>query len=142
MFKPRAREQPFSACMFVIFFMWTIFKVFIEFVTILLLSYVLVFWPQFMWDLSFLTRNWTHISCMKAKVLTTGPQGKSLTFNFRNSIHIIIIMTQVYTINLEHEKPETYRFLKINPLKLSIREPKSNSRLICQHSQHLLFLTP
>ena len=27
------------------------FKVFIEFVTILLLSYVLVFWPQGMWDL-------------------------------------------------------------------------------------------
>ena len=26
--------------------MWTIFKVFIEFVTILLLFYVLVFWPQ------------------------------------------------------------------------------------------------
>ena len=26
--------------------MWTIFKVFIEFVTILLLLYVLVYWPQ------------------------------------------------------------------------------------------------
>ena len=40
--------------------MWTIFKVFIESVTILLLFYVLVFWPQGMWDLSFLTRDWTH----------------------------------------------------------------------------------
>ena len=29
-----------------------IFKVFIEFVTILLLRYVLVFWPEGMWDLS------------------------------------------------------------------------------------------
>ena len=28
-----------------IFLVWTIFKVFIEFVTILLLFYVLVFWP-------------------------------------------------------------------------------------------------
>ena len=30
--------------------MWTIFKVFIEFVTILLLFSVLVFWPQGTWD--------------------------------------------------------------------------------------------
>ena len=30
--------------------MWTIFKVFIEFVTILLLFYVLLFWPQVMWE--------------------------------------------------------------------------------------------
>ena len=39
------------------FLLQTIFKVFIEFVTILLLFYVLVFWPQDMWDLSFLTRD-------------------------------------------------------------------------------------
>ena len=32
--------------------MWTIFKVFVEFVTILLLYYVLVFWPQGTGDLS------------------------------------------------------------------------------------------
>ena len=30
--------------------MWTILKVFIEFVTILLLFYVLVFWSRGMWD--------------------------------------------------------------------------------------------
>ena len=35
---------------FKIFFMWTIFKVFIEFVTILLLFYFVNFWPQAMWD--------------------------------------------------------------------------------------------
>ena len=29
---------------------WTIFKVFTEFVTILFLCYVLAFWPQGMWD--------------------------------------------------------------------------------------------
>ena len=34
------------------FFMWTIFKVFMEFVTILLLFYVLVYLLQGMWDLS------------------------------------------------------------------------------------------
>ena len=33
------------------------FKVFIEFVTILLLFYVLVFWPRGMWDLSSPTRD-------------------------------------------------------------------------------------
>ena len=32
--------------------MWTIFKVSIQFVTILLLFYVLVIWPRGMWDLS------------------------------------------------------------------------------------------
>ena len=40
------------------------FKVFIEFVTILLLFYVLVFWPQDLKDLSSLTRDWTHTSCI------------------------------------------------------------------------------
>ena len=35
------------------FFMWTIFKVFIDFVTILLLFYILVFWSSDTWDLSF-----------------------------------------------------------------------------------------
>ena len=40
--------------------MWTIFKVFIEFVTILLLFYVLVFWPQSTWNLNSPTRDQTH----------------------------------------------------------------------------------
>ena len=31
--------------------MWTIFKAFIEFVTLLFLFYVLVFWSGGMWDL-------------------------------------------------------------------------------------------
>ena len=35
---------------FFFFLMWTIFKVFIEFVTMLLLFYVLFFWPGGMWD--------------------------------------------------------------------------------------------
>ena len=47
-----------------IFWMWTIFKVLIEFVTILLLFYVLVFWLQGMWDLSSLTRDRTRTSCI------------------------------------------------------------------------------
>ena len=42
---------------FFFFLLLTIFKVFIEFVTILILFYVLVFLPQDMWDLSSLTRD-------------------------------------------------------------------------------------
>ena len=49
-----------SSLFFQIFFwMWTIFKVFIEFVTISLLFYVLGFWPQGLWDLSFPIRDQT-----------------------------------------------------------------------------------
>ena len=45
--------------------MWTIFfKVFIEFVTILLLFYVLVLWPRGMWDLSCPTRDRTLTLCI------------------------------------------------------------------------------
>ena len=39
--------------------MWTVFKVFIEFVTILLLFYVLVFWLRGIWDLNTLARDRT-----------------------------------------------------------------------------------
>ena len=49
--------------------MWTIFKVFIEFVTILLLFYVLGFWPLGIWDLSSFTRNQTHTLCIGRWIL-------------------------------------------------------------------------
>ena len=58
--------------------MWMIFNIFIEFVTVLLLFYALVFWPRGMWDLSFLTRDRTLTPyTLEGKVLTTGllPQG-------------------------------------------------------------------
>ena len=45
------------------FFMWTTLKVFIEFVTILFLFYVLIFWTWAMWDLSSPTRDGTFASC-------------------------------------------------------------------------------
>ena len=40
--------------------MWTILKVFIEFITISFLFSFLVFWPQGMWDLSSPTRDQIH----------------------------------------------------------------------------------
>ena len=48
-------------------FMWTIFKVFFEFITTLLLFYVLVFWPWGMWDLISLTRDQTHTPALEVK---------------------------------------------------------------------------
>ena len=52
--------------------MWTIFKVFIECVTILLLFFVLVFWPQGMEDLSSPRRDWTCSLCIRRGSLNHG----------------------------------------------------------------------
>ena len=51
------------------FCMRIIFKVFIEFVTVLLLFYILVFWLWEMWDLSSQTRDQTHIPCIRRQSL-------------------------------------------------------------------------
>ena len=48
----------------IFFLMWTIVKVFIEFVIILLLLYVLDFWPGGTWDLSSSTKDQTHTLCI------------------------------------------------------------------------------
>ena len=60
------------------FFMCTIFKVFIEFATTLLLFHALVFWPRGMWDLSFPTRDQTCTPCTGRGSLNHGPPAKSL----------------------------------------------------------------
>ena len=63
--------------------MWTIFfKVFIEFVTILLLFYVLVFWPRGIWDLSSRPGIEPTPPALEGEVLTTGLPGKSLSLQF------------------------------------------------------------
>ena len=49
-----------SFFVFLFFLMWPLLKVCIEFVTILLLFYVLVLWPRGMWYLSSPTRDQTH----------------------------------------------------------------------------------
>ena len=55
--------------------MWTIFKVFIELVTTLFLFYVLVFWPQGMWDLP--SPEIEPVSfALQGRFLTIGPPGK------------------------------------------------------------------
>ena len=59
---------------FFFFLIWTIFKVFIEFVTILLLFYVLVFWLQGILGSGTQLAN----PSLRGKVLTTGPPRKTL----------------------------------------------------------------
>ena len=51
------------------FLMWTIFKVFIEFATMLLLFYILVLWLWGMWDLSSPTRDRTRTPCIGRRSL-------------------------------------------------------------------------
>ena len=62
---PRAFSRlSFPIFIFLIFFlMWTIFKVFIEFITMLLLSYLLMFWPEDMWGLNSQIRDQTRTPC-------------------------------------------------------------------------------
>ena len=61
--------------------MWAILKVFTEFVTILLLFYVLVSWPRGVWNLSFLTNLSIPISmepvppALEGEVIKSGPLG-------------------------------------------------------------------
>ena len=83
--------------------MWTLFKVFIEFVTVLLLFYVLLFSPRGMWHLSSLIGIEPPPPALEGKVLTRGPPGKSLNIDslkwlvrFNSSIHLI---SSIYKYN-------------------------------------------
>ena len=66
------------------FLMWTIFKVFIEFVTTSPPFYVLAFRPRGMWDPSSLTRDRTcspgTAPALEGEVPTTGRPGESLIY--------------------------------------------------------------
>ena len=61
---------------------WTTFKVFTEFITMLLLFYILAFWPQGTCDPSSLTRELIELEfpTVEGKVPITGPPGKFLLF--------------------------------------------------------------
>ena len=72
----------FLVFFFFFFLMQTILKVFIEFVTTLLLCYVLVFWPQVMWDLSSPNRDWTCTLCIGSQSLNHWLPGKFLPCSF------------------------------------------------------------
>ena len=57
--------------------MWTIFKVFIEFVIILLLFYILDFWLQGIQILAPRPRIKPALPTLEGEVLTSGPPAKS-----------------------------------------------------------------
>ena len=63
--------------------MWTIFKVFIEFVTLLFLFHVLVFWCEVCRILAPQPGIEPAPPALEGKVLTTGPPGK-LNFSYFN----------------------------------------------------------
>ena len=93
--------------------MWTIFKVFIEFVTILLLFYVLVFWSQNMRDLApqpgikpepptleskVLINHWITREVLTHKDLTTNHSSKAehtgeSNINYGNRVLIFLSYT-------------------------------------------------
>ena len=54
------KDNFWGCIIFKIFGCETFFKVFIKFVMVLILCYILVFWPRGMWDPSFSTRDGTH----------------------------------------------------------------------------------
>ena len=62
----------------IFFLIWTVFQIFIELVTILLLFYVLVFWLRGMWDLLPQPGIEPKPPTLDGRVLTTGPPEKSL----------------------------------------------------------------
>ena len=65
LWQPLGISHPDPHWLILIFFLrWTIFKVFIDFVTTLLLFFMFwFFWPQGMWDFSSLARDQTCILC-------------------------------------------------------------------------------
>ena len=71
------QRSPERFCFLFCVLMWAIFKVFIEFVTILLLFCVLVFWLWGIWALSTPTRDLTYTPCIEGEILTIGLPGKS-----------------------------------------------------------------
>ena len=60
---------------------WTIKKIFLEFVTILLLFHVLAFWPLGMWDLHSLTGEGTGTCCPAGWSLSHRAAGESMVFS-------------------------------------------------------------
>ena len=84
------------------FFTWTIFKVFIEFVTLLFLFSI--FWPQGMWDPTPRPGIEPAPPALESKVLTVGPPEKSL----------FLIYLQLLCILNKKEKPN----LSVSPIMI------------------------
>ena len=68
--------------------MWTIFKVFINSVTVLFLFYVLGFWLWGMWDLSSLARDRTHTPCIERQSLNLWATREVHVFTFDSTMFL------------------------------------------------------
>ena len=89
---------------YIYFLMWTIFKIFIEFVIVLLLFTFSFFGVLVMWNLSLATRGQPVPSAMGGKVLITGLLGKSLTIVVQYSTGRSNLSNQARKINKIHPR--------------------------------------
>ena len=105
---------------FLRFVLMTIFKVFIEFVTIFLPFHVLVFWPWGMWDLNSLTRDQTCTPGIGRRSPNhwTAREVPRMSFNvyiferiFRNPLLISLLHFCVKVKNLGSEKICWYQMM-------------------------------
>ena len=123
---------------FKVFLIWTIFKVFIELLTILFLFHALVFcfWLWGMWDLSSPTRNQNCIPALAGAVLTSGPPRKSQAGCFKLP-HFTHVLTTLHPRNVW--PPPRHSVIFSVPFKIWVRDlfQKAFSSL-CQIACYIL----
>ena len=86
------------------FLIWTILKIFFEFVTVFLLFYVLVFWLGGTWGLSSPARDRTCTPALEGGVPTPGPGEAPQIFNFVSNFTLKMIGLQEIC-KTQHVKP-------------------------------------
>ena len=98
------------------------FKVFIEFVIILLLFYVLVFWPQGMWDLSSPTRDPTR-----------SPRTRRRSLNHQTAREVPISSSSKSSQVGEEQRPkgqEAEKEMEVGKKKSGDQKSKRRNRII------------
>ena len=137
------------------FFMWTTFKVFIEFVIILFLFYVLFFWPWNIWDLSSQTRaqtstpsigrwnldQWTTWE-VQEMVGSQDPQVICMDIKFKKYCFRYFYTISSYSIFKKIDLWEYWQLiLNIFPLKRNFENPQILMSSVFPHSEGILFPT-
>ena len=111
-----------------LFWMWTIFKVFVEFVTILLLFYVLVFWPRGMWDFSSSIRYRTCTPCIGRQSLNRWTTREVLGSTFLPKIVRWVLFWRLWASSEIMNKFSVRTFL---PETLSYSYPAQTNLSLC-----------
>ena len=104
-------------------------KIFIEFVTILLLFYAMVFWPQGTWDLSSGTGDQTHHPLQW--------EAKSKTLDFQRSPKKTLLIPSLLITSLSHSLHIVLNFLNHYPLT----KPPAREMPPFPWVTHFIFLT-